>query len=86
MRVWLHTQVDVWSVGVIFFQMLYGRRPYGEGLSQEQIMRDRVMLGAKEVRWARREGRVWGGGGAAEVPGQCTAGREFKCFVAAGPA
>ena len=39
----------MWSAGVIFFQMLYGRRPFGEGLSQEQIMRDRVMLNAKEV-------------------------------------
>lgn len=42
-------QVDVWSVGVIFYQMLYGKRPFGEGLSQEQIMRERVVLSAREV-------------------------------------
>lgn len=27
-------KVDIWSVGVIFFQMLYGKKPFGEGMSQ----------------------------------------------------
>lgn len=42
-------QVDVWAVGVMLFQMLYGRRPFGEGCSQEQILREEVMLKAKAV-------------------------------------
>eukprot|EP00887_Chlorella_sp_A99_P007155 scaffold2.g7155.t1 len=42
-------QVDVWSVGVIFFQMLFGRRPFGHEQSQEQILRNEVMLNAREV-------------------------------------
>ena len=29
--------------------MLYGKRPFGEGCSQEKILRDEVMLNAKAV-------------------------------------
>ena len=42
-------QVDVWAVGVMLFQMLFGRRPFGEGCSQEEILRNEVMLKAKSV-------------------------------------
>ena len=42
-------QVDVWAVGVILYQMLYGRRPFGEGCSQEEILRDEIMLKARQV-------------------------------------
>ena len=42
-------QVDVWSVGVIHYQMLYGRRPFGEGVSQETLLRDSVMLNANTI-------------------------------------
>jgi serine/threonine protein kinase len=62
----ISNKVDVWSAGVIFYQMLYGRRPFGEGLSQEQIFRDRVVLNARQVgpRESRPGERMGGGEGA----------------------
>lgn len=39
----ISNKVDVWSVGVIFYQMLYGRRPFGEGQTQEQMLASGTM-------------------------------------------
>ena len=32
-------KVDVWSVGVVFFELLFGRKPFGDGQSQEHMLR-----------------------------------------------
>jgi tousled-like kinase len=41
--------VDVWSAGIIFYQMLYGCRPYGEGQTQERVWADGIIANAGEV-------------------------------------
>lgn len=45
----ISNKVDVWSIGVIYFQMLFGKRPFGEGMSQERVLQDRVILNANKV-------------------------------------
>jgi len=45
----ISNKVDVWSIGVIFYQMLFGRRPFGDGQSQDGILTNRTMLNARQV-------------------------------------
>jgi serine/threonine protein kinase len=40
----ISNKVDIWAVGVIFFQMLYGRRPFAEGENQRRIWHDKLIL------------------------------------------
>ena len=45
----ISNKVDVWSIGVIYYQMLFGRRPFGEGKSQDKLLTENTMLNAQEV-------------------------------------
>lgn len=45
----ISNKVDVWSIGVIFFQMLFGKRPFGDGQSQDRILANGTMLKARSV-------------------------------------
>ena len=45
----ISNKVDVWSIGVIFYQMLFGKRPFGDGQSQDRILADGTMLNAHSV-------------------------------------
>jgi tousled-like kinase len=42
----ISNKVDVWSIGVIFFQMLFGKRPFGDGQSQDRMLANGTMLNA----------------------------------------
>lgn len=42
----ISSKVDVWSVGVIFFQMLYGRKPFGHQQSQQRYIAERPFGGS----------------------------------------
>lgn len=50
----ISSKVDVWSVGVIFFQCLYGRKPFGHNLSQASILEQNTILNATQVEFPQK--------------------------------
>jgi tousled-like kinase len=51
----ISSKVDVWAIGVMFYQMLYGVRPFGEGLSQERILTNNTILNARNVEFPNND-------------------------------
>lgn len=42
-------KVDIWSVGVIFYELLYGMKPFGNNMSQENILKNNLIWSSKPV-------------------------------------
>jgi tousled-like kinase len=43
------SKVDIWSCGVILFQLIYGVKPFGQGLSPDALLSQRTISNAKRV-------------------------------------
>ncbi|XP_073040510.1 serine/threonine-protein kinase TOUSLED isoform X2 [Primulina eburnea] len=50
----ISSKVDVWSAGILLFQMLFGRRPFGHDQSQERILREDTIIKARKVEFPAR--------------------------------
>ncbi|KAJ4829154.1 hypothetical protein Tsubulata_032710 [Turnera subulata] len=60
----ISSKVDVWSAGVLFYQMLFGKRPFGHDQTQERILREDTIIKARRV----------------EFPSKPTVSNEAKCL------
>lgn len=45
----VNSKVDVWSTGVVFFELLFNRRPFGEGQTQDAFRRQRAVEGTFDI-------------------------------------
>lgn len=52
----ISSKVDVWAVGVIFFELLYGQKPFGHGLAQEKIFKEQIILKSANVVFPQKSG------------------------------
>jgi len=47
--IYISPKVDIWSGGVILYQMLFGKRPFGDNMSQDSILSNKTILNAHQV-------------------------------------
>ncbi|XP_065053738.1 serine/threonine-protein kinase tousled-like 1 [Rhopilema esculentum] len=45
----ISSKVDVWSIGIIFYQCLYGKKPFGHNLSQASILEQNTIIKATNI-------------------------------------
>ena len=45
----ISSKVDIWSVGVILYEMFFRKKPFGQNYTQDKLLKERVMQNAKVV-------------------------------------
>ena len=50
----ISSKVDIWSCGVILYEMIYNKKPFGHNCSQEKLIKDKIMQNAKIVEFPEK--------------------------------
>eukprot|EP00268_Persea_americana_P045744 TRINITY_DN4683_c0_g1_i3.p1 TRINITY_DN4683_c0_g1~~TRINITY_DN4683_c0_g1_i3.p1 ORF type:complete len:410 (+),score=84.75 TRINITY_DN4683_c0_g1_i3:1173-2402(+) len=50
----ISSKVDVWSAGILLYQMCFGKRPFGHDQTQERILREDTIIKARKVEFPSR--------------------------------
>eukprot|EP00039_Didymoeca_costata_P007792 m.103981 g.103981 ORF g.103981 m.103981 type:complete len:675 (-) comp13830_c0_seq2:42-2066(-) len=54
----ISSKVDVWSVGVLFYQCLFGQKPFGHNMTQQSILKNKTILNARSVQFPDKKSKV----------------------------
>ena len=47
--VFINSKIDIWSCGVILYEIFFKQKPFGQNMTQERLIKDRVMQNARIV-------------------------------------
>ena len=50
----ISSKVDVWSCGVILYEMIYNKKPFGHNCSQDKLIKDKIIQNAKIVEFPEK--------------------------------